>query len=167
MRSDAGEDRTDAGRAAPRTHGEQVRAGVARAALLDALLHEPRVISAFDAMPSIASPAPADEPPDRADDLVATAFAAAQRAVAADIVSIDRMTVLTLALGLTELGPWLPTFLAAAANFRRTLETEDLSRCVLVDSGMRAARAFVRSTRAEAERLADRTWPDVAVAIGV
>jgi hypothetical protein len=150
VRSSTGEQRADAGHAKPETYGDQVRAGVARAALLDRLLRDPRVTAALDDLASIAADASADETPDRVGDPVSWAVARAKGTIAARILGLERMGALAQELGLVWLGPWLPEFLASAENFRRTLAAEDLHSCMLADPRLRTIRANVRSWQAYA-----------------
>jgi hypothetical protein len=152
MRGGDSEHRADPGHATPETYGDQVRAGVARAALLDRLLRDPRVIAALDDLASIAAETSADETPDRVGDPVAWAVAMAKATIAARILGLDRMRALAQELGLVWLGPWLPEFLAGAEHFRRTLAAEDLHSSALADPRLRVARANVRSWRADAAR---------------
>lgn len=146
----SGENRADTGHAQPKTYGEQVGAGVARAALLDCLLREPRVTAALDALAAIAGEPSLDVATDRTSALLARAVMAAQQANAVRALRLDRMTLHASELGLTWIGPWLPEFLVAAAIFRGTVEAEDLRNCTLVDARLAPARATVRAWRAEA-----------------
>jgi hypothetical protein len=152
MRAGDDDHREDAGHTKPETYGEQVRAGVARAALLDRLLREPRVMEELGTLASMAAEARADETLDRTGGPLAWAVSLAQRTTAGKRLALDRMAALAQELGLEWIGPWLPEFLEAAAHFRRTLEAEDLHTCALADPGLAAARDYVRSLEAEPER---------------
>lgn len=131
--------------AAPATYGEQVSAGVARAALLDRLLREPQVVAALETLTSDGDGPRIDPSPGEAGGPVAHAIAAAKRTSDAPAATLAE------GRGLAGIGSWLPAFLLAAMDFRRALDADDLGRCVLVDPDLREARAYVRSCAAEPE----------------
>ena len=139
----------------PETHGDQVRAGVARATLLNALLREPAVIAALDGL-ATSEIKPDALSTDRGSDCVAAvlaeALAEAERHRAARLAGRDRMAALTGELGLGWLGPWLPEYLEAALHFRRALAAADLASCFIADPRLRAARAYVRTWYADGLR---------------
>lgn len=142
------ERRSEECRAEPETHGERVRLGVARAAFMRRLLHEPRVVAALDDLRSTALDIPHD-PTDLSVDQAIRAGEAAQAILTLiDVIrtrNVGRMAFLVQELGLIELGPWLPEYLAAAADFSRELSTEDLGLCTIADPRLRSARACLRS----------------------
>ncbi|HSW43448.1 MAG TPA: hypothetical protein VLM76_13140 [Patescibacteria group bacterium] len=152
MKDRDGEQRADANRARPETYGDQVRAGVARAAFLERLLREPRVITALDDLASITVETNVDKAVDPSVDPFARALAVAARTIRTRVLERDRMGALAQELGLAPLGRWLPEFLASAARFRRELEDEDLRTCTLVDPRLRVARANVRLWRGDDAR---------------
>jgi hypothetical protein len=94
------------------------------------------VIAAFADLPEIA-PEPGPEDIDGA--------AITRLIIAAIIERSGRVTALTRELGLVGLGPWLPGFLRAAAEFRDELANEDLRSSTIVDPHLMRARACLHS----------------------
>ncbi len=142
----------DASAAKPETYGEQVKVGVARGALLDRLLRDPRVTAVLDDLGSADAEARSGGILDRPSEILARAFDVAQRERDARRLRVERTAALTRGMGLAWVGPWLPEFLESAAHFRHALKDEDLQRCALADTRLRAARAHVRSWRMETAR---------------
>src|ERR1035437_3620310 len=151
-----GEQRSEEGRSAsvaPETHGDQVRAGVARAGFLDRLLREPPVSAVLDELACAAIKARAEVPTKAPDDPAASAVEDLfRRALATHLAVADPIAALVQELGLEWQGSWLPEFLVAAAEFRRALDGEDLRGCALGEPGLAGAREAVRSWRWEVER---------------
>jgi hypothetical protein len=136
-------------RVEPTTRGELVRAGVARAALLERLLRLPLVLETLDDLPD--EPDLSDES-DMSANLVEHALRRALLQDYARETRIQHLAAFTQSIRLGSFGPWLPEFLEAAWAFRRVVHDQDIGASALVDPSLAEARMAVRSWRESAER---------------
>ena len=149
----AREPQVDASHPTPQTHGEQVKAGVTRAAFLERLLREPPVVSTLDSLAPAATHTVRDAVANPPHEPVAWAVEdLSRRALVSPLVVQDSIAVLIAEYGLEWQGPWLAEFLVAAADFRHALDGEDLRGCTLADPSLAYAREKVRLARHELER---------------
>jgi hypothetical protein len=149
----AREAQADESSPAPQTHGERVKAGVARAAFLERLLREPLVVSTLDGLAPAAARTVGDvvaNPP--AEPIAWATEDLSRRALISGLAIPDAITALIAKYRLEWQGPWLPEFLVAAADFHHALESEDLRRCTLADPTLANARGSVRFSRHELAR---------------